>query len=135
MLHDIGKALIPREILQKKSRLTDEEFAIMRQHPQIGWEFLHEGFAQIMSTSSVVALQHHERNDGSGCPYGRRQHETYIFSQIVAAADVCDAIRAQRAYRPDFSPREVYDLMRQEVFLEVDRILDGWPQEVLAQSR
>ncbi len=114
LLHDIGKALVPREILQKPSRLTDEEFEIMRQHPQLGWEFLHECFPHIMPTSSIVALQHHERLDGSGYPFGRREPQIYLFSQIVAVADVYDAIRAQRGYRADFSPRQVYDLMRQE---------------------
>lgn len=114
MLHDVGKALIPQEILRKPGRLTDEEFAVMRMHPQLGWEFLREGFPTIMPTSSVVALQHHERLDGSGYPFGRREHEIYLFSQIVAAADVFDALRAQRAYRSDLSPAEVAATMRRE---------------------
>ena len=114
MLHDIGKAMVPREILRKPGRLTDEEYEIMRQHPQLGWEFLHEGFPQIMPTSSVVALQHHERNDGSGYPFGRQGHEIYLFSQIVAAADVFDAVRAQRVYRSDYSPQQVHEIMRKE---------------------
>jgi putative nucleotidyltransferase with HDIG domain len=114
MLHDIGKALVPREILQKPGRLSDEEMEIMRQHPQLGWEFLHECFPHIMPTSSIVALQHHERLDGSGYPFGRRGPEIYLFSQIVAAADVYDALRAQRGYRSDFSPQQVYDLMHED---------------------
>jgi HD-GYP domain-containing protein (c-di-GMP phosphodiesterase class II) len=68
ILHDVGKVVVPQEILQKAARLTDEEFDIVRQHPRLGWDLVHDGFHNIMPTSSIVVLQHHERLDGSGYP-------------------------------------------------------------------
>ncbi|MHB1685098.1 MAG: HD-GYP domain-containing protein [Bacilli bacterium] len=73
--------------------LTDDEFDVMKTHNTLGWHFVHERFAMIMPTSSIVIMQHHERLDGSGYPQGLRDHQIYSLSKIVAVSDVFDAMR------------------------------------------
>ena len=120
VLHDIGKLVVSQEILQKPGRLTDEEYGIVMEHPKAGWDLLHSGFSSIMPTSSIVALQHHERLDGSGYPSGLKGDAIYIFSRIVAVADVFDALRAERNYRPIHSPRQVMQIVRNEMGPKLD---------------
>ncbi len=120
VLHDVGKVMVPQDILQKPSRLTAEEFEIVRQHPRLGWDLVHEGFQNIMPTSSIVVLQHHERLDGSGYPSQLRGDEIYVFSRVVAAADVFDAVRAERNYRPLYTPRRVLQIMQEEAGAKLD---------------
>ena len=120
ILHDIGKLVVPQEILQKPSKLTDDEFDVIRQHPRLGWDLVHEGFDHIMPTSSIVVLQHHERSDGSGYPQGLKGEDIYIFSRIVAVADVFDALRSERNYRPVYPPRLVLQILREEAGTKLD---------------
>ncbi len=120
ILHDIGKVTVPQEILQKPAALTAEEFEVVKQHPKLGWDLVHEGFQNIMPTSSIVVLQHHERLDGSGYPSHLKGDEIYVFSRIVAAADVFDAIRAERNYRMRYAPRRVLQIMQEEAGPKLD---------------
>ncbi len=120
ILHDIGKLMVPQEILQKPATLTPEEMDVIRQHPVLGWDLVHEGFSSIMPTSSIVVRQHHERLDGSGYPDGRKGDDIYLFSRIVAAADVFDALRAERAYRPVYTPRRILQTIREETGPKLD---------------
>lgn len=108
MLHDIGKVMIPHEILNKPGALTDDEFDIMKTHAKLGWDFVHERFSMIMPTSSIVIIQHHERLDGSGYPHGLREDQIHLNARIVAVADVFDAMRARRIYRRRRMPKEVW---------------------------
>ena len=97
LLHDIGKTQIPEEILNKPSKLTDEEFAMMRSHPLLGKKLLNnKGFD---SRILAATLQHHERSDGSGYPRGLMEDEMDDFSCIIAIADVYDAMTSARAHR------------------------------------
>lgn len=120
ILHDIGKVMVPQDILQKPAALSDEEFDIVKQHPRLGWDLVHEGFQNIMPTSSIVVLQHHERLDGSGYPSHLKGDEIYVFSRVVAVADVFDAVRAERNYRPLYAPRRVLQIMREEAGPKLD---------------
>ncbi len=120
ILHDVGKVMVPQEILQKPSSLSDEEFDIVKQHARLGWDLVHDGFQSIMPTSSIVVLQHHERLDGSGYPSGLKGEEIYVFSRVVAAADVFDAVRAERRYRPLHAPRRVLQIMQEEAGPKLD---------------
>lgn len=120
ILHDVGKVMVPQEILQKPATLSDEEFDIVKQHPRLGWDLVHDGFQNIMPTSSIVVLQHHERLDGSGYPSHLKGEEIYVFSRVVAAADVFDAIRAERNYRPQYAPRRVLQIMQEEAGPKLD---------------
>ncbi len=96
-LHDIGKVMIPDEVLNKQGKLTDEEFALIQGHAKQGYSILKKnGFG---SRILLSALQHHERYDGSGYPRGLESDEIDYFASIIAIADVYDAMTAARSYR------------------------------------
>lgn len=120
ILHDVGKVTVPLEILQKPDRLTPSEYEVMKGHARAGWDIVHEGFQNIMPTSSIVVLQHHERLDGSGYPQGLKSERIYIFSKVAAVADVLDAVRAERDYRQNHRPAEVLRIMQQDAGVKLD---------------
>lgn len=97
LLHDIGKTKIPSQILTKNGRLTTEEFGMIKQHTTYGYEMI-RGQGDFSETHALIALEHHERLDGSGYPYGRRE-ETHLLSRIVAVADVFHAMCSKRPYK------------------------------------
>lgn len=97
LLHDIGKAEIPSEILNKTSKLTDEEFELIKSHALKGSKLLKK--AGFNSDIQFAALQHHERSDGSGYPRGLEADEISDFASIIAIADVYDAMTSARSYR------------------------------------
>lgn len=109
MLHDIGKLRIPPEIIQKPGHLTDEEYEIVKKHPQYGYDIL--STKNLNPKIKLVALQHHERYDGKGYPYGLKGNEIDLFSGIVAIADVYDAMTADRVYRKGICPFPVLEHM------------------------
>ena len=98
MLHDIGKTLIPEEILNKPSSLTDHEYEVMQQHPELGFKYLQE-IDSISPLSRIVVFSHHERVDGSGYPRGLAGKEIHEFARVAAIADVFDALTSDRVYR------------------------------------
>ena len=97
-LHDVGKIAIPSEILTRPGRLSDKEWAIIQQHPQSGYDVLRG--VPFPWPVALVALQHHERIDGSGYPSGLRGSEIILEARIVAVADVIEAMSSHRPYRP-----------------------------------
>ena len=105
LLHDIGKLKIPEEILNKPDKYTDEEFALVRQHPKFGYDLLKS--LSLDTRIKKSALSHHERCDGSGYPMGLTQDDTNDFAMIVAIADVYDAMTAARSYRAPLCPFQV----------------------------
>lgn len=105
-LHDIGKIAIPEEILNKPGRLTKEEFEIMKTHTTIGSEMLDkiEGYGDepLVRTAYAICRWHHERYDGRGYPDGLVGEQIPISAQIVALADVYDALVSKRSYKKAF---------------------------------
>ena len=99
-LHDVGKIHIPAEILKKPGRLTDDEMVLMREHPVFGAQII--GMHPRLEIARVIALHHHEHWDGSGYPYGLRGTAIPLDARIVAIADVYDALRNRRSYKPPF---------------------------------
>jgi putative nucleotidyltransferase with HDIG domain len=97
LLHDIGKIAVPSSILNKPGKLTDAEFALMKQHPTIGARIL-EPIHDYDSLIPIV-LQHHERFDGTGYPAGIAREAISLDARIVAVADVFDALTSERPYR------------------------------------
>ncbi|MCA1032183.1 HD domain-containing protein [Bacillus timonensis] len=98
-LHDIGKVKVPDHILNKPGKLTDEEMAIMKQHPVYGREIIEEtNFPNLLEAVTIVE-QHHERYDGSGYPFGLKHDEISIGALIVAVVDTYDAMTTDRIYR------------------------------------
>ncbi len=114
-LHDVGKIGIPDEILLKPGRLTEEEFEIIKKHTIIGAKIL-EGFERypIVKYGKIIALEHHERWDGKGYPYGKRGEEIHIFSRIAAIADVFDALTSPRIYKPPFPLEKAINIIKEE---------------------
>lgn len=110
MLHDIGKQAIPVEILNKTDKLTDEEMAIMRQHPQLGYDLLKDN-AEVASTVRVAVLEHHENWDGSGYPHGRAGEDIYELARIIHICDVYDALISKRVYKDKKPPSAVLEYL------------------------
>jgi HD-GYP domain-containing protein (c-di-GMP phosphodiesterase class II) len=105
LLHDVGKARLPAEVLSKQHELTEEELAMVRSHPEYGYLELLKA-REINERVRQGALQHHERGDGSGYPKGLRQKEISRFARIIAIADVYDALTSDRCYRNRVLPHE-----------------------------
>lgn len=104
LLHDIGKIGVPNEIINSKSKMTDEEYAIMKTHPGIGSDILEE----IKSRPDLMigARWHHERYDGKGYPDGKTGEDIPYFARIISVADSYDAMTSNRSYRK-FLPQDV----------------------------
>lgn len=105
MLHDIGKVLVPSDILFKPGRLTNEEFDIMKEHTRYGFDLL-RNLHSISLLVAHCAFQHHERLDGSGYPRGISDSEIHPFAKIIAVADVFDAVTSNRVYREKLLPSQ-----------------------------
>jgi HD-GYP domain-containing protein (c-di-GMP phosphodiesterase class II) len=108
LVHDIGKALIPIEILQKSGKLTEEENDIVKKHTEMGYDFL-KGSVDVSASSRIIALEHHEREDGKGYPEKRKANEINELAKIVAVADVYDALTSDRPYRKAMSPNDAVE--------------------------
>ncbi len=111
LIHDIGKLYIPAEFLNKSTRLSESEFASIKEHCRIGYEILN-GIDFARPVSQIV-LQHHERIDGSGYPSGIEGDEILIDSRILAVADVVEAMVADRPYQPPLEIDEALDEIRE----------------------
>ncbi len=98
LIHDIGKIAVPIEILSRPGRLTDAEFQLIREHAQRGYDILKR--ARLPYPVPEVVLQHHERLDGSGYPQGLANDDILPEAQILAVADVVEAMSSHRPYRP-----------------------------------
>jgi HD-GYP domain-containing protein (c-di-GMP phosphodiesterase class II) len=116
ILHDLGKVLIPEEILRKPGRLTEAEFDRMKQHPKLGYQLIRSIAPSLSGLVSQVAYQHHERQDGSGYPRGLKGNNTlgvhapemiHEFGALCAVADVYDAMASKRPYRKAWAPDQV----------------------------
>jgi response regulator RpfG family c-di-GMP phosphodiesterase len=98
-MHDVGKVGIPDMILLKPDRLSETEFAIMKQHAAHGWEILKDSTSQLVRLAARIAISHHEKFDGSGYPAGLASDAIPIEGRIVAVADVFDALTSTRPYK------------------------------------
>jgi HD-GYP domain-containing protein (c-di-GMP phosphodiesterase class II) len=137
MLHDIGKVGIPDSILLKPGKLTPDERREMEQHPLISSECLRRiedklGKPEFLKMAHEIALNHHERWDGRGYPFGRRGEEIPLSARIVSVADVYDALVSERVYKPAFPHEQCVAIIRKgagtqfdpelvEVFLQIEK--------------
>jgi putative nucleotidyltransferase with HDIG domain len=108
-LHDIGKAKIPGAILNKPGRLSDEEYELVKEHTVYGYEIIKQS-PGIPELYAYVALQHHEREDGSGYPFGLMGCDIDVYSKIVAVADVFHAMVSKRVYK---NPVPFYQVLKE----------------------
>lgn len=98
-MHDIGKIAVPKEILHKPGRLTEEEFEIMKTHAESGRNFLRTSQRKLFKSASIIAYQHHEKWDGTGYPQALKGEDIHIYGRIVALVDVFDALTHKRKYK------------------------------------
>jgi putative nucleotidyltransferase with HDIG domain len=114
LFHDVGKTSIPEEVLNKPDKLTDQEFALIKSHPKLGYEILRT--QDIDTRIKQSALMHHERYDGSGYPSNLSSELLADFAMIVAIADVYDAMTTARSYREPLCAFEVIEKFEIEGF-------------------
>ena len=113
-LHDVGKVGIPDRILLKPGKLTDEEMKIMRLHAVIGGKILCDAVRYpSLQMGQVIALQHHEKWDGTGYPEGLAGEAIHIFARIVMVVDVFDALASERPYKPALPLEKVVSIMEE----------------------
>ncbi|MDA3810014.1 MAG: DUF3369 domain-containing protein [Spirochaetaceae bacterium] len=108
-MHDIGKIGIPESIINKPEKLSFDEFEVIKTHTLIGHDILKGSDRSILKAAALIALQHHEKWDGSGYPYGLKGEEIHIYGRITAIADVFDALDHKRAYK---MPWTLSDIMK-----------------------
>jgi HD-GYP domain-containing protein (c-di-GMP phosphodiesterase class II) len=105
LMHDLGKAAMPAEVLNKPGKLTDAEFEIIKTHPEEGHRLLLTG-SNVDPVVLDVCLHHHEKVDGSGYPKGLKSDEISLFAKMGAVCDVYDAITSNRPYKAGWDPAE-----------------------------
>jgi HD-GYP domain-containing protein (c-di-GMP phosphodiesterase class II) len=123
LLHDIGKLVIPKNILQKNGKLDEEEFEIIKTHARVGGEILlkaNEDFKRefhkdsYFKIASDIAYYHHEKWNGNGYPKGLKGEEIPLCARIVAVVDVYDALRSKRPYKEGFSHQKAIQIIEEE---------------------
>ncbi|MGQ0640830.1 MAG: HD-GYP domain-containing protein [Gemmatimonadaceae bacterium] len=119
LLHDLGKVRIPPEILQKPGRLTEQEWEVMRKHPEDGARLILANDA-IPELAAVVAFEHHIMLDGGGYPHRRKPCDCHTISKIVHVCDLYDALRTNRPYRPAWPAQKVLQYIEERIGTELD---------------
>ncbi|WP_269745033.1 response regulator [Gilvimarinus agarilyticus] len=122
-MHDIGKIGIPDAILLKPGKLTAEEFATMREHTTIGAKILEGSESPLIQLAKVLAMEHHEKWDGSGYPRGLKAEEISLEARIVAIADVFDALTSRRPYKEAWTAEEAFTLIEDQAGRHFDPTL------------
>lgn len=119
-MHDLGKIGIPDYILMKPGLLTAEEFELMKRHTILGWRLLRGSSTFLLQSAATIARSHHEKWDGTGYPDGLTGEEIPREARIVAVADVFDALRAQRCYKPEFPLDQCFEMVRERIGTHFD---------------
>jgi HD-GYP domain-containing protein (c-di-GMP phosphodiesterase class II) len=134
LLHDIGKIGVPDNVLLKDGRLTDEEYNLIKKHPEIGANIIKQvqGFSELPPLIEGI-LYHHERYDGKGYPEGLSGENIPLFGRIIAVADAYDAMTSNRPYRNGMLPEKALSIINEgkgtqwdptfaEIFVNLKRI-------------
>lgn len=132
--HDLGKSKIPKEILNKHGKLTDEEYKIMQDHPKKSVEILN-GSSTISAYVKQAVLMHHENENGSGYPLHKEGAEIPLLAKIIHAVDVYDALTSRRPYKDPYAPADAYDyleggagiLFDQSVLKVMEEVIPAFP--------
>jgi putative nucleotidyltransferase with HDIG domain len=133
LLHDVGKLAVPNEILQKPGALTDEEFDVIKRHPEAGAELVRElGFSKQVAR---LVLDHHERLDGTGYPRGIGAPDLHLETRILAVCDVFDALLSKRVYRDAWALDDALELIRSEVATKFDPACVAALERVIARDQ
>lgn len=116
-LHDIGKSKIPLSILRKRGMLSQEEWGIMKKHPEWGYSILMET-GHLTDEAAYISMQHHERPDGSGYPSGMK--DIHPCARICTIADIYEALTSARPYKSAMKPFDALKILREEALTEFD---------------
>jgi HD-GYP domain-containing protein (c-di-GMP phosphodiesterase class II) len=119
-LHDIGKSKIPLSILKKKGKLSQDEWVIMKKHPELGYSILMET-GHLTEEAAYISLQHHERPDGSGYPSGMT--DIHPCARICTIADIFEALTSVRPYKTAMSPFDALKIIKDEALTAFDQNL------------
>jgi putative two-component system response regulator len=112
LLHDIGKLGVPDSILLKPDKLTEEEWDVMRKHPQYAYDMIYP--IEYLRPSLDIPYSHHEKWDGTGYPRGLKGEEIPLTARIFAVMDVWDALTSDRPYRPAWSEEKAFEYIREQ---------------------
>ncbi|MDM8534214.1 HD-GYP domain-containing protein [Clostridiaceae bacterium HSG29] len=118
IVHDVGKILIDRSIINKEGRLTDKEYEIMKKHPEFGYQALSK--SKLTKNVANYVLYHHERIDGKGYPEGLKGDEIPIESKIISIADSYDAMISERTYKKKMSKEKALKEIKNNLNLQFD---------------
>lgn len=130
LLHDLGKMLVPQEILTNPGPLTADEWRIVRRHGEEAFAILSRQW-ELPFTAAQIACQHHENYDGSGYTRGLAGDGIHLYARIVAVADNFDAVTSDRPYRRAYLPHEACDILRRSRRTKLDpRIVDTFLEAV-----
>lgn len=127
-LHDVGKISIPDNILNKPAKLTDEEFAVMKSHAQLGKEVIEKIIEKVdesefLYQAALMAYTHHERWDGNGYPQGLKAEQIPLQGRLMAIADVYDALISERPYKKAFTHEEAVKIISEGKGTQFDPLL------------
>ena len=119
-MHDIGKVATPDRILLKPGKLDEEEFVIMKQHAEYGYQILKSSKSQLFQMAAEIALTHHEKYNGQGYPQGLAGENIPLVGRIVAVADVFDALTSERPYKKAWSFEDAIALLQKDAGVHFD---------------
>ena len=112
-MHDIGKMMIPHEILHKPGKYTPEEFTVMKAHTTNAFEMLRHSERKLMKAAAIIAHEHHEMWNGEGYPRSLKAEQIHIYGRIVALADVFDALTHARCYKDAWDIKDAIDYIKE----------------------
>ena len=123
VLHDLGKISISDDILYKPAKLNAEEFAKIIDHTTVGFNLLCSSSQSVLQLAATIALEHHEKWDGTGYPHGKKGKNIAIHARIVSIADVYDALRSKRSYKQAWNRKEAFDYILSERGQQFDPLI------------
>ena len=111
LCHDLGKARVPIEVLNKPGRLDDDEYALVKKHAQYSYDILY-GNPEISAIVRQAVICHHENENGTGYPFGKESKDIPFFAKIIHAVDVFDALTSKRPYKDPYEPAKAYEYIK-----------------------
>jgi len=135
-LHDLGKINVPSEILNKPSRLTDDEYNLLKRHTQDGYDLLKSepdssGIEELINGVAEVMIQHHERLDGSGYPFGLKGDEICMGAKILAVVDSYEAMISKRTYKEAYAKEKALSDLKKHVNTWYDPLVVEKLEEII----
>lgn len=133
LLHDIGKLGVPDSILHKAASLNDDEWKIMRQHPQLAYDMLYP--IEYLRPALDIPYCHHEKFDGSGYPRGLKEEQIPLSARVFAIVDVWDALTSNRPYRPAWDKQKAMDYIKEESGKHFDpKVVEAFNKMIKSES-